>query len=111
MPGVKKGVVMETLINKSKSTLEHTKLGPVRDAAIIAVVQKIRHYTIAGYRTFVNYGKTFGDKTIVAILNKTLVEQQEIDVFLSEAAYNTINFDAAIDENKFIVSHYEIKNF
>jgi hypothetical protein len=32
---------------KVKVTLEYTLHGPVRDAAIIAIVQKIAHYAIA----------------------------------------------------------------
>lgn len=102
----KKCVVIQALINKSKSTLEYTQHGPVRDAAIIANAQKIEHYCIAAITTLIEFGTVLGKNAIVDILRKILIEEKQTDTVLSEAAYNTINFDAAIDENKFLASHY-----
>ncbi|WP_166638457.1 ferritin-like domain-containing protein [Flavobacterium sp. 245] len=102
----KKCVVIQALINKSKSTLEYTEQGPVRDAAIVANVQKIEHYSIAAITTLIEFGKVLRKDAIVDLLSKILIEEKQTDIVLSEAAYNTINFDAAIDENKFLASHY-----
>ncbi|MBP1225666.1 ferritin-like domain-containing protein [Flavobacterium sp. 1355] len=102
----KKCVVLEALIKECKDTLKYTQHGPLRDAAIIAVVQKIEHYAMAAYGTLTFFGKALGENALADALNKTLIEEKEADAFLSEAAYRTINFDAAFDEKKFLASHY-----
>jgi len=102
----KKCIVLEALIKECKNTLEHTEHGPVRDAAIIAVVQKIEHYAMAAYGTLTFFGKALGENALADALNQILIEEKEADAFLSEAAYKTINFDAAFDEKKFLASHY-----
>lgn len=102
----RKCIVIQALISKTKSVLEYTEHGPVRDAAIIANVQKIEHYCIATYRTLIDFGQILGKDDIVDLLGKIRSEEKQTDAILSDAAYNTINFDAAIDENKFLASHY-----
>jgi ferritin-like metal-binding protein YciE len=102
----KKCIAMEAFIKECNTIFKDTKHGPVRDAGIIALVQKIEHYAIATYGTLVTFGSALADDTIVDLLNKTLAEEKKVDNYLSEAAYKTINFDAALDENKVFASHY-----
>lgn len=96
----KKCDAMEGLIKEGESIMQETELGAVRDAGIIAASQKIEHYEIATYGTLCAFAKTLGEDDAVQLLKATLAEEKEADVTLTEAAYNTINFDAAdeIDE-------------
>ncbi len=96
----KKCEAMEGLIKEGESILEETEPGPVRDAGIIAASQKIEHYEIASYGTMAAHARTLGMDEVSELLEQTLAEEKEADVTLTEAAYNTINFDAAEeDEN------------
>lgn len=98
----KKCDAMEGLIKEGESIMEETQPGAVRDAGIIAASQKIEHYEIATYGTLCAFAKTLGEDEAAQLLEATLNEEKEADVTLTEAAYNTINFDAAddIDENE-----------
>jgi len=96
----KKCDAMDGLIKEGEGIMEETELGAVRDAGIIAASQKIEHYEIATYGTLAAFAKTLGEDEAAELLEQTLNEEKEADVTLTEAAYNTINFDAtASDEN------------
>lgn len=90
----KKCEAMEGLIKEGESIMEDTEVGAVRDAGIIAASQKIEHYEIATYGTLAAFATTLGEDDAVLLLEKTLAEEKEADTLLTEAAYNTINFDA-----------------
>lgn len=90
----KKCDAMEGLIKEGESIMEETEVGSVRDAGIIAASQKIEHYEIATYGTLAAFATTLGEDDAVLLLEKTLAEEKEADSLLTEAAYNTINFDA-----------------
>jgi ferritin-like metal-binding protein YciE len=94
----KKCDAMEGLIKEGESIMEETEVGPVRDAGIIAASQKIEHYEIATYGTLAAFAQTLGEDDAVLLLEKTLGEEKDADVTLTEAAYNTINFDAAEED-------------
>ncbi|CAC9976137.1 MULTISPECIES: YciE/YciF ferroxidase family protein [Flavobacterium] len=96
----KKCDAMEGLIKEGESIMEETESGPVRDAGIIAASQKIEHYEIATYGTLAAFATTLGEDDAVLLLEKTLAEEKEADVLLTEAAYNTINFDAKEEDQK-----------
>jgi ferritin-like metal-binding protein YciE len=95
----KKCEAMAGLIKEGDSILEETTPGPVRDAGIIAASQKIEHYEIATYGTLCAFAKTLGENDAAKLLTQTLAEEKEADALLSDAAYNSINFDASGDEN------------
>ena len=90
----KKCDAMEGLIKEGEGIIEETEVGAVRDAGIIAASQKIEHYEIATYGTLAAFAKTLGEDEAVELLVQTLNEEKEADLTLTEAAYNTINFDA-----------------
>jgi ferritin-like metal-binding protein YciE len=96
----KKCDAMEGLIKEGESIMEETEKGPVRDAGIIASSQKIEHYEIATYGTLASFAQTLGEDDAVLLLEKTLAEEKEADSLLTEAAYNTINFDANEEDQK-----------
>ena len=90
----KKCDAMAGLLEEGKGILEETEHGSVRDAGIIAACQKVEHYEIATYGTLCAFAKTLGEKVAHGILGATLEEEKAADLALTEAAYNTINFDA-----------------
>lgn len=96
----KKCEAMEGLIKEGQDIMESTEPGPVRDAGIIAASQKIEHYEIATYGTLCAFAKTLDQKEAAALLHETLNEEKEADITLTEAAYNTINFDAAEEDSE-----------
>lgn len=96
----KKCEAMDGLIKEGQDIMESTEPGPVRDAGIIAASQKIEHYEIATYGTLCAFAKTLGQKEAAALLHETLNEEKEADITLTEAAYNTINFDAAEEDSE-----------
>jgi len=94
----KKCDAMEGLIKEGQDIMESTEPGAVRDAGIIAASQKIEHYEIATYGTLCAFAKTLGEDEALELLKQTLAEEKEADVTLTEAAYNSINFEAAEGE-------------
>lgn len=96
----KKCDAMDGLIKEGEGIMEETEVGPVRDAGIIAASQKIEHYEIATYGTLAAFAKTLGEDEAAALLEETLAEEKEADVTLTEAAYNSINFDASEAEEE-----------
>ena len=94
----KKCEAMEGLIKEAQGVMEETEEGPVRDAAIISAAQKVEHYEIASYGTLVAFAKTLGEDEAAGLLEQTLAEEKEADQTLTNAAYNSINFDAAEED-------------
>lgn len=94
----KKCEAMDGLIKEGQEIMESTEDGPVRDAGIIAASQKIEHYEIATYGTLCAFARTLGEDEAAKILEQTLAEEKEADMTLTEAAYNSINFDAAEED-------------
>jgi len=78
--------------------MEDTEPGPVREAGIISASQKIENCEIAAYGTLVAFAKILGEDEIAVLLEETLAEEKKADIILTDAAYNTINLDAAEGE-------------
>lgn len=95
----KKCEAMDGLIAEGETIMEDTELGPVRDAGIISASQKIEHYEIASYGTLVAFAKILGENGVAELLEETLAEEKEADVILTDAAYNSINLEAAEGED------------
>ena len=94
----KKCDAMEGLAKEGEGIVESTEAGTAtRDVGIILASQKIEHYEIATYGTLCAFAKTLGEDEAMQLLEATLAEEKEADVTLTEAAYNTINFDATDD--------------
>jgi len=90
----KKCEAMAGLLKEGDSILEETVPGAVRDAGIIAASQKIEHYEIATYGTLCAFAKILGENEAAQLLAKTLAEEKEADMLLSDVASTKINFAA-----------------
>ncbi len=86
------------LINEARDITHHIKPGVVRDAAIIAILQKIKHYEIACYGTMRAYALALREEDVVTLLEETLNEEKIADMALSHIAESHINIEAADKE-------------
>jgi ferritin-like metal-binding protein YciE len=101
--GVEKGSetceAMEGLIKEGEEIIEKYEESPVRDAALIIAAQKVEHYEIAAYGSLCELADVLGMGKIHDTLGRTLDEEEDTDMLLSEIAQD-IN-DEAYDEEDF----------
>jgi ferritin-like metal-binding protein YciE len=64
------------------------------DATLIAGVQKIEHYEIAGYGTAASLAESLGLMPVWELLSQTLKEEKDTDSKLNNLAKNKINVKA-----------------
>jgi len=89
---------VKCLIEEAETLIATTKHGVVRDAGIIAVLQKIKHYEIACYGTMRAYALALREEDVVVLLELTLEEEKVADLLLSSIAESHINIEAADKE-------------
>lgn len=89
---------VECLLTECTELIAETKRGVVRDAGIIAVLQKIKHYEIACYGTMRAYAIALREEEAVTLLEETLEEEKDVDLQLSNIAESHINIEAADKE-------------
>jgi len=82
-----KGLVEEAMEVAGKGRLT----GGVRDAALLAAIQRISHYGIASYGTAAAYADAVGEKRAAKILAKSLKEKKEADEEMTQMAETEIN--------------------
>lgn len=85
---------MKGLIKEGEEVMELTVKGVVRDAGIIAAVQKIEHYEIASYGTLKSFASLLGEDEVVSLIEETLEQEKEADIMLTEIAEATVNIEA-----------------
>ncbi|MFN0030998.1 MAG: ferritin-like domain-containing protein [Flavobacteriales bacterium] len=95
---VKKCYAMEGLIHEASEIMEETEEGWVRDAGIISASQKIEHYEIATYGTLRAFAHALGETEAANLLQLNLVDEQEVNIQLTEIAESYINAEAAGDD-------------
>jgi ferritin-like metal-binding protein YciE len=67
---------------------------PVKDAALIAAAQCAEHYEIAEYGTLRAWARVLGKTEAVRLLDRTLEEEKNADLKLTDCA-SSLNFQAA----------------
>ena len=82
---------MEGLISEGYELIERSSDPEVLDAAIIASIQYMEHFEIAGYGSACTFAKELQLDDIAYQLHLTLQEEKEIDNLLSEIATEQIN--------------------
>ncbi len=71
----------------------------VRDAATIALVQRMVHYQIAGYgcaHAFAEFTHLAEEAEVAGLLRKTLLEEEAFDRQLTEIAESVVNQEAEL---------------
>ena len=94
-PEGKKCEAMDGLLKEARSIISDTKEGSMtRDAALIIAAQKVEHYEIATYGGLVQLAITMGLNRAAELLKKTLNEEEETDLMLTDIAESHINMEA-----------------
>lgn len=81
---------MSGLIAEAEDLFKRKSHSPVKDAALIAALQRVEHYEIAVYGTARAYAKQLGYSDIAALLDETLEEEAGADRALSKLAVGGI---------------------
>jgi ferritin-like metal-binding protein YciE len=89
---------VQCLIKEAESFIHASRQGVVRDAGIISVLQKIKHYEIACYGTMRAFAIALREEDVVILLEQTLEEEKGADLLLSSVAESHINIEAADKE-------------
>jgi ferritin-like metal-binding protein YciE len=84
---------MQGLLEEAEEIMSETEQGAVRDAGIIAAVQKVEHYEICSYGTLCSFANTLGEDKIESLLDETLQEEKHADSKLTEIATSKINIE------------------
>ena len=93
---------VEGLIKEAGKIMKEDMTDEAMDAAIIASVQKIAHYEIAGYGTVKAYASELKLDSITTELGATLSEVYDADSLLTKLAVGQVNPDAesALDDHE-----------
>jgi len=82
---------MAGLIEEAMEILDEDFSDAVRDAALLANIQRISHYGIAGYGTICAFAKAIGEEDMAQLLAKSLDEKKEADEEMTGLAKSEIN--------------------
>lgn len=93
-PGNSKCEAMEGLIKEANGLLKHDMTDDVKDAGIIARVQRIMHYEISAYGTAVRYAKELDMNNVASKLQNILDDKYTVDEKLGKLAKRRINEEA-----------------
>lgn len=87
------------IVKEGEKCIEETEEGSMtRDAALIIAAQKVEHYEIASYGGLAALAETMKLYDASELLHKTLEEEENTDLDLTEIAETYINFGAAEDD-------------
>jgi ferritin-like metal-binding protein YciE len=96
---LEKPLAIESIFQEVGMILRETEPGSsTRDAALIIIVQKIEHYEIATYGGLVQLATTLGFEEITELLDKTLQEEKDTDILLSDLAEKRVNWLAETED-------------
>lgn len=85
-PGGEDCEAMRGMIRETKKHLDHTVPGSVRDAVLIAALNRIEHYEIAGYGVARAFAECLGFDDDAHVLLQSLTEESEADDTLTGIA-------------------------
>ncbi len=77
---------MKGLLEEAQEMMSEVEAGPIRDAALIASIQRSEHYEIAAYGTVAALAKAMGETEIAGLLAETLEEEKSADKRLNVAS-------------------------
>ncbi len=85
---------MKGLVREGDQMLKMKGEPAVLDAGLIAAAQRVEHYEIAGYGTVRTYAELLGFDDQVALLERTLDEEEQTDELLTRLAESHVNEEA-----------------
>jgi ferritin-like metal-binding protein YciE len=78
-------------LKEGASVMEEDFDDATMDACLIASAQRVEHYEMAAYGTLIAWGKVLGYKRVVALLEKSLMQENSADKKLTGLAEDGIN--------------------
>ena len=90
---------MQALVHETERTLPMLRGGELRDAGIIASIQRLKHYEIAAYGTVATLAAQLGFDDDVELLEESLDEEKEVDGLLTRIARREVNLDALASQS------------
>jgi ferritin-like metal-binding protein YciE len=85
---------MDGLLQECEELLDDQGDPAVKDAALIAAVQRVEHYEIAGYGAARTFAEQLGYSEIADLLQQSLDEEHAADDKLNNLALSEINIHA-----------------
>lgn len=82
---------MEGLLQEAEEVLEADYAPKLRDAALVAALQKAVHYSIASYGTVAAFAKAVGEEEAAGALGELLQQMRNADEEANEIASSTVN--------------------
>lgn len=93
-PGAHVDQAMEALIRETRKMLGMLEGDDLRDAGLIASVQKLEHYEIAAYGSAAALAGQLDLRDDQMLLHDSLLEEKEADALLTDIAKGEVNPDA-----------------
>ena len=95
----KKCEAMAGITKEGEDIIGETEKGTAtRDVGLILAAQKVEHYEIATYGGLAQLAKTLSHNDVAKLLEQTLSEEKEADELLTSVAENSVNYEAAQEE-------------
>lgn len=91
----KKSKAFEGILNEADEDIADAGNPHIRDTAIVAAIQQIKHYEIAAYGTMHAYATHLDYTEDGRLLQATLQEERSADRKLTEIALNYLKLEAA----------------
>jgi ferritin-like metal-binding protein YciE len=85
---------MEGLISEGDEFQHDAGRGPIRDAGMIAMAQRMQHYNMAGFGCSRTYARTLGHNHVSDVLQQMLDEAHEFDRRMTDLAERSLNEEA-----------------
>ena len=93
-PQAKTCAAIVGITDEGAEIMEEYKGSPALDAGLLAAAQAVEHYEISRYGTLKTWAGELGLKKAVALLEKTLKEEEATDDVLTEIAESVVNQEA-----------------
>jgi len=90
-PRGKRCEAMAGIIEEGRDILEDEGDPGVKDAAIVAITQKVKHYEMATYGCLCTWATLLGHERVARVLEEILDQEKETDLILTDIAVNIIN--------------------
>src|SRR4051794_14690933 len=92
---------MAGIVDEASDIIDDTDEGSAqRDVGLIFAAQKAEHYEIATYGGLVQLAKTLGYNEAAIEMNKTLEEEKEADLLLTQIAERNVNYKASLESRE-----------
>jgi ferritin-like metal-binding protein YciE len=99
----KKCAIMSSLVREAEKLMADTEKGMVRDAAIVCINRKIRHYEMANYSVLHSLAITLMEHDAAVLLRQSFEEEKEADEQLAAIAKSFLS-DEIVLTNKDIAT-------